>query len=413
MRRSAHIQESRYFGEYGGRFVPEMLIPALNELEKAYFFYRDKKEFQHELKSLRRNYSGRPTPLYFAENLTRFCQGCKIYLKLESLCQTGAHKINNVLGQALIARKIGKTCLVAETGAGQHGLATAAVAAKFGLKCRIFMGEVDMKRQYPNVFFMKLMGAEVIPVRDGTRTLKDAVNAALKYWIEHLEDTHYLLGSALGPFPYPIMVRDFQSIIGQEVKLQLEEYEKRLPDILVACVGGGSNSIGLFYPFLDNKNIRLYAIEAGGRGQSWGEHAVRFGKNPRTGIVQGYRSYFILDEQGQVLPTHSISAGLDYAGIGPELAYFHDTERICFDHVTDAEALSGFQILCQKEGILPALESAHAVAYAIKIAKNFSKRKIMVINISGRGEKDLFIAARELDAANWIRFLKEEAKDGE
>jgi tryptophan synthase beta chain len=413
MKNISKVPASRYFGEYGGRFVPEMLIPALDELEKAYFFYRDNREFQLELESLMRNYSGRPTPLYFAENLTRRGKGCRIYLKLESLNHTGAHKINNVLGQALLARKMGKTCLIAETGAGQHGLATAAVAARFGLKCRIFMGEVDMKRQYPNVFFMKLTGAEIIPVKDGTRTLKDAVNAALKYWIEHLEETHYLLGSALGPFPYPLMVRDFQSVIGNEVKAQLLEHENRLPDILVACVGGGSNSIGLFYPFLDVKDIRLYAIEAGGRGQGRGDNAVRFGKNPKAGIVQGYRSYFILDEEGQVLPTHSISAGLDYAGIGPELAFLHDTKRICFDSVTDSEALSGFQTLCQEEGILPALESAHAVAYAIKIANNFSRQEIMVVNISGRGEKDLFIAARELDGTNWMRFLKEEVSNGQ
>ncbi|MGB8953384.1 MAG: tryptophan synthase subunit beta [Candidatus Aminicenantales bacterium] len=413
MKTSLKIPKSRYFGEYGGRFVPEMLIPALEELEKAYFFYRDNGKFQQELEGLMRNYSGRPTPLYLAENLTRRGKGCRIYLKLESLNHTGAHKMNNVLGQALLARRMGKTCLIAETGAGQHGLATAAAAARFGLKCRIFMGEVDMKRQYPNVFFMKLTGAEIIPVKDGTRTLKDAVNAALKYWIEHLKETHYLLGSTLGPFPYPVMVRDFQSVIGREVRAQLGECESRLPDILVACVGGGSNSIGLFYPFLKNKDIRLYAVEAGGRGPGNGNNAVRFGIDPKKGIVQGYRSYFILDEEGQVLPTHSISAGLDYAGIGPELADLHDTGRICFDSVTDEEALSAFQTLCREEGILPALESAHAVAYALKIAGNFSRREIMVVNISGRGEKDLFIAARELDPANWMNFLKGEVKNGQ
>lgn len=365
-----------------------------------------------ELDGLRHNYSGRPTPLYFAENLTKLGRGCKIYLKLESLSHTGAHKINNVLGQALLAKKMGKTCVIAETGAGQHGLATAAVCAKFGLKCRIFMGEVDMKRQYPNVFFMRLSGAEVIPVKDGTRTLKDAVNAALKYWIEHLEDTYYLLGSALGPFPYPAMVRDFQSVIGREVKEQLRKFENRLPDVLVACVGGGSNSIGLFYPFLREKKTKLYAVEAGGRGLAKGRNAVRFGKNPRTGIVQGYRSYFILDEHGQVLPTHSVSAGLDYAGIGPELAHLHDAGRILFDSVSDREALSAFRILSREEGILPALESAHAAAYALKIARNYSKKSLMVVNISGRGEKDLFIAAKELDAENWLEFLKGEIANG-
>jgi tryptophan synthase beta chain len=412
MKKQSPNSSHRYFGEYGGRFVPEMLIPALEEMERAYFYYKENRAFQQELDNLRRNYSGRPTPLYFAENLTKLGRGCKIYLKLESLNHTGAHKINNVLGQALLAKKMGKTCVTAETGAGQHGLATAAVCAKFGLKCRIFMGEKDMKRQYPNVFFMRLSGAEIVPVKDGAKTLKDAVNAALKYWIEHLKDTHYLLGSALGPFPYPVMVRDFQSVIGSEVKEQLRKCEKRLPDVLVACVGGGSNSIGFFYPFLNNKDIELYAVEAGGRGPEKGENAIRFGKNPRTGIVQGYRSYFILDENGQVLPTHSVSAGLDYAGIGPELAYLHDTGRVCFDSVSDQEALSGLQILCREEGILPALESAHAVAYALKIAGNFSRKEIMVINISGRGEKDLFIAARELDAENWLKFLNEETENG-
>jgi tryptophan synthase beta chain len=406
--RSRPAGESRYFGDYGGRYVPEMLVPALEELSRAYFHYRESQEFQKELENLRKNYAGRPTPLYFARNLTKLGGGCKIYLKLESLCQTGAHKINNALGQALLARKMDKSCLVAETGAGQHGLATAAVAARFGLRSRIFMGEVDIKRQYPNVFFMKTMGAEIIPVRDGTKTLKDAVNAALKYWIEHLEDTHYLLGSAVGPFPYPLMVRDFQSVIGQEVKAQIKIYENRLPDVLVACVGGGSNSIGLFYPFLKDKNVRLYGVEAGGQGPGRGENARRLGKNPRKGIVQGYKSYFIMDDEGQVQPTHSISAGLDYAGLGPELADLHDAGRICFDQVTDAEALSAFKTLCQAEGIIPALESAHAVAYALKIARKFSRRQIMVVNISGRGDKDLFIAAKELDSEGWMRFLKEE-----
>jgi len=411
--RAKAVGESRYFGDYGGRYVPEMLVPALEELSRSYFRYRESLEFQRELQSLRKNYAGRPTPLYFAQNLTKLGGGCKIYLKLESLCQTGAHKINNALGQALLAKKMGKTCLVAETGAGQHGLATAAVAARFGLQSRIFMGEVDIKRQYPNVFFMKTMGAEIIPVRDGTKTLKDAVNAALKYWIKHLEDTHYLLGSAVGPFPYPLMVRDFQSVIGQEVKAQLYAYEKRLPDVLVACVGGGSNSIGLFYPFLKDKKVRLYGVEAGGRGPGCGENARRLGKNPKKGIVQGYKSYFILDDEGQVQPTHSISAGLDYAGLGPELAHLHDVGRICFDQVTDEDALVAFKTLGQTEGIIPALESAHAVAYALKIARNFSRRQVMVVNISGRGDKDLFIAAKELDGEGWMKFLKEEANRGE
>ncbi len=413
MIKTLKVPVGRYFGEHGGRYVPEMLIPALDELEKAYFHYRGLRAFQNELAGLMRNYSGRPTPLYPAENLTKRGKGCRIFLKLESLNHTGAHKMNNVLGQALLARRMGKTCLIAETGAGQHGLATAAAAARFGLKCRIFMGEVDMKRQYPNVFFMKMAGAEIVPVRDGTRTLKDAVNAALKYWTEHLEDTHYLLGSALGPYPYPLMVREFQSVIGREVKAQLLESEGRLPDALVACAGGGSNSLGLFHPFLEDRDVRLYAVEAGGRGPRRGDNAVRLGVDPRIGIVQGYRSYFILDEDGQVLPTHSISAGLDYAGIGPELAHLYDTKRVVFDSVTDEEALAAVQTLCREEGILPALESAHAVAYALKVGGDLSKRAIMVVSISGRGEKDLFIVARELDGANWMEFLKEEVRDGQ
>jgi tryptophan synthase beta chain len=400
---------NRYFGPYGGRFVPEMLVPALDELAEAYFQVRRNRDFAAELDRVRKQYAGRPTPLTLAENLTRKAGGGKIYLKMEGLAHTGAHKINNVLGQLLLARRMGKTCIIAETGAGQHGLATAAGAAKFGLDCKIFMGEIDIRRQQPNVFTMKLMGAEVIPVREGTKTLKDAVNAALKYWIEHLPTTHYLLGSALGPFPYPVMVRDFQSVIGREVKRQLLKLENRRPDVLVACVGGGSNALGLFHPFLADRSVRLCGAEAGGRSDRPGDHALRFGKNGRCGIVQGYKSYFLQDEDGQVLPTHSISAGLDYAGISPELAYYRDRGRIEFAAISDAEALAGFQTLCREEGILPALESAHAVALGLKIAVGLPQEKIMVINISGRGDKDLFIAARALDGENWRNFLKGEA----
>jgi tryptophan synthase beta chain len=401
----------RYFGEYGGRYVPEMLITALDELENFYMSVKGDSAFQQELANLMAHYSGRPTPLYFAENLTHRCKGCRIYLKQEGLNHTGAHKINNVLGQALLAKKMGKDTVIAETGAGQHGLATASVAAKMGLKCKVFMGDIDVKRQYPNVYAMKLMGAEVIPVSYGTRTLKDAVNAALKHWIEHLENTHYLLGSALGPFPYPVIVRDFQSVIGREVRAQLETFEKREPDILVACVGGGSNSIGLFHPFLENKAIRFIGVEAGGLGPEPGNNAVRFGSGGRTGIVQGYKSYFLQDENGQVMPTHSISAGLDYAGIGPELAFLHDTGKIEFHSVTDAEALEAFQILCEEEGIIPALESAHAIAYALKIAPGISADKIMVVNLSGRGDKDIFITAKALDKENWFQFLNDEVNN--
>jgi tryptophan synthase beta chain len=347
---------NRHFGKFGGRYVPEMLIPALEELENVYNQSKDDEHFQKELNDLNTNYAGRPSPLYFAENLTKSLGGCKIYLKLESLNHTGAHKINNCIGQILLAKKLGKQNIIAETGAGQHGLATAAVAAKFGMSCKIFMGEIDIKRQYPNVYAMKLLGAEVIPVTYGSKTLKDAVNEAFKYWIENLEDTHYLLGSALGPFPYPLIVRDFQAIIGKEVQSQIRDYNFEKPDVLVACVGGGSNSIGLFYPFLDDTQVELYGIEAGGISNKEGENAIRFKETPSIGIVQGYKSYFIQNENGQVLPTHSISAGLDYAGVGPELAYLFDSKRIKFYSVTDEEALAAFKLLSKLEGIIPALE---------------------------------------------------------
>ena len=404
--------KDRHFGNYGGRYVPEMIIPALDELEGAYKKHRDSKNFQDEISELLQNYAGRPTPLYFAENLTKRLGGCKIYLKLEGLCHTGAHKINNALGQVLLARKMGKKTIIAETGAGQHGVATATVAAKFGLECKVFMGEVDMKRQYPNVYAMRLLGAEVVPVKYGTKTLKDAVNAALKYWMEHLADTHYLLGSALGPWPYPLIVRDFQSVIGREVKKQIIEKEGRLPDLLVACVGGGSNSIGLFYSFLNEAEVECFGVEAGGISGEPEKNAIRFGENPKVGIVQGYKSYFIQDEFGQLLPTHSISAGLDYAGVGPELADLYDSGRVHFHSVTDGEALDAYQYVSKEEGIIPALESAHAIAFAMRHAPKCSKEKIMVVNVSGRGEKDIFITAKSLDEKRWTQFLQEEASSG-
>ena len=399
------------FGPYGGRYVPEMLIPALDELTEAYANLKDDPGFQQELTSLFTTYSGRPTPLTFAANLTRRLGGCKIYLKMEGLNHTGAHKINNALGQGLVAKKMGKTKLIAETGAGQHGVATATVAAKLGMGCKVFMGEVDIRRQYPNVYAMRLLGAEVIPVTHGTKTLKDAVNAALKNWIEHLDDTHYLIGSALGPAPYPAMVRDFQSVIGNEVRVQLMETEGRLPDSLVACVGGGSNSLGLFAPFLDDPSVQCFGTEAGGTGPEPGQNAARFGKDPKIGIVQGYKSYFLQDDDGQVQHTHSISAGLDYAGIGPELAQLHDEGRIHFSSVLDSEVLEAFQVLCHEEGIIPALESAHAVARAIQLAPSLPKDHIMVVNISGRGDKDIFITAKHLDKNRWVDFLKAEVED--
>ena len=411
---SAEANAGMYFGSYGGRFVPEMLLPALEELDRAYNACAGDRTFQKELADLLKNYCGRPTPLYYAENLTKHCRGAKIYLKLEGLAHTGAHKINNAVGQALLARRMGKKRLIAETGAGQHGLATATVAARFGLECKVFMGEVDIQRQQPNVFFMKLLGSEVAPVPYGSRTLKDAVNAALKYWIENLSDTYYLLGSALGPHPYPLIVRDFQSVIGREVREQIMEAEGRLPDTLVACVGGGSNSLGLFHAFLPQKEVAMIGVEAGGRGSGPGDNAVRFGNaGGRVGVAQGYRSYFIQDENGQLLPTHSISAGLDYAGVGPELAHLHDTGRITFTAVSDDEALAAVQALSRREGIIPAMESAHAVAYVLKLAPTLPKDHILIINISGRGDKDLFISARALDRRNWLDFLAAEVNRAE
>ena len=398
---------TRHFGKYGGRYVPEMLIPALDELENAYAHYGKKPSFKKELKNLFQNYSGRPTPLYYAKNLTKHAGGCKIYLKLEGANHTGAHKINNALGQILLARHMGKKEIIAETGAGQHGLATATVSARFGFPCKVFMGEVDIKRQYPNVFSMRLLGAEVVPVKDGTKTLKDAVNAALKYWIRHLKDTHYLLGSALGPHPYPTIVRDFQAIIGREIGVQIKKYEKRQPDVMVACVGGGSNSMGMFHPYI-KKKTRLIGVEAGGIGFKEGQHATRLSSTAKVGIIQGYKSYFLQNKEGQVSPTHSISAGLDYAGIGPELAYYHDKGRIEFASSSDKETLRAFSLLTRLEGIIPALESSHAIAHGIKVASQLSKNKIMVINVSGRGDKDLFITANSLDKDNWMQFLKSE-----
>jgi tryptophan synthase beta chain len=405
-------RSNRYFGEFGGRYVPEMLIPALDELEKAYFFYKKERAFKKELDFLLRNYCGRPTPLYFAENLTSSCRGGKIYLKLEGLAHTGAHKINNVMGQALLAKKMGKKKIVAETGAGQHGLATASVCAKFGLECVIYMGEVDIKRQHPNVFSMRLLGADVIPVKEGTKTLKDAVNMALKHWIENLKDTHYLLGSVVGPYPYPVMVRDFQSVIGKEVKKQMLQHEGKLPDVMVACCGGGSNAMGFFYPFLREKHIRFIAVEAGGRGDGFGENALRFSRYSRTGIAQGYKSYFIQDTYGQIAPTHSISAGLDYPGIGPEPALLHDKGIIRFERVGDEEAVAGYKKLACLEGIIPALESAHALSWVLKKAGLYEPDTLMVVNVSGRGDKDLFITAKKTDPENWMRFLKKEAESG-
>ncbi|MFA6393840.1 MAG: tryptophan synthase subunit beta [Patescibacteria group bacterium] len=397
-----------HFGKLGGRYVPEMLIPALEELETAYEDAKRDPRFLADLMDLYKNYDGRPTPLYYAENLTKRLGGAKIFIKNEGQNLTGAHKINHSLGQALLARRMGKKRLIAETGAGQHGLATATVAAKFGFKCAVYMGKVDYHRQRPNVFWMEQLGAEVIPVLHGTQRLKDAVTATLQDWIENVDDTYYLLGSALGPHPYPSMVRDFQTIVGLEVKKQLKEnYGVNRPDCVIACVGGGSNAIGIFNPYLDDRKVKLIGVEAGGRGiKKIGDHATRLQKNQKLGVVEGYKSYFIQDGDGQIQNTHSISAGLDYSGIGPEHGLLYLKGRVEYKYATDKEVLAAFKLLARTEGIIPALESAHAVAYAIKLAPKLSKNKTIVINLSGRGDKDIFIVAEALKDERWKEYLK-------
>ncbi|HDH05927.1 MAG TPA: tryptophan synthase subunit beta [Nitrospirae bacterium] len=376
-----------HFGQYGGRFVPETLMPALIELERAYRNYGKNKDFLQELKTLQKDFVGRPTPLYFAGNLSEHIGGPKIYLKREDLCHTGAHKINNALAQALLARRMGKTRLIAETGAGQHGVATATGAALAGLECEIYMGSEDIRRQSLNVFRMKLLGAKVTEVTLGSKTLKDAINEALRDWTTNVRNTHYVLGTVFGPHPYPLMVRDFQSIIGIEAREQIMKAENRLPDCLIACVGGGSNSIGLFHAFLKD-NIRMIGVEAGGHGIKSGKHAARFAGGS-LGIFQGCKSYLLQDRDGNVLGTHSVSAGLDYASVGPEHCYLRDLGKIEYTYATDREALGAFELLSKIEGIIPALESAHAIAEAVKTAPSMSKKSIIIINLSGRGDKDV------------------------
>ncbi|MEK7741761.1 MAG: tryptophan synthase subunit beta [Nitrospirota bacterium] len=376
-----------YFGQYGGRFVPETLMPALIELEQAYLKYRKDKDFQKELAHLQKTYIGRPTALYFAKRFTEYIGGAKIYLKREDLAHTGAHKINNALGQALLAKRIGKKRIIAETGAGQHGVATATGAALIGLECEIYMGSVDMKRQALNVFRMRLLGARVIEVAVGSQTLKDAINESLRDWTTNVRTTHYVLGTVFGPHPFPSMVRDFQSIIGKEAKKQILLAEGRLPDYLVACVGGGSNAMGLFHEFLDD-DIKMIGVEAGGKGIATGEHAARFAGGS-VGVFQGCKTYLLQDDDGNVLGTHSVSAGLDYAAVGPEHPFLKDSGRVQYTYATDDEALAAFELLSRKEGIIPALESAHAVAEAIKLAPKLSKDKIIIVNLSGRGDKDV------------------------
>jgi tryptophan synthase beta chain len=398
-----------HFGKYGGRYVPEMLMPALEELEKTYEEAKNDKSFQLEFANLLKNFSGRPTPLVFAKNLTRQLGGAKIFLKNEGLNHTGAHKITHCIGQGLIAKRLGKKRLIAETGAGQHGVATATVAAKLGFSCTVYMGAVDVARQRPNVFLMEQLGATVVPVEFGSKTLKDAVNAAIKDWIENVKDTHYVLGSVVGPHPFPTMNRDFQSIVGKEIRSQIEDQEKRLPDCVIACVGGGSNAMGAFTDFIREEKVQLIGVEAGGRGKKLGDNAVRF-PTGKVGVVEGYKSYFLQDDDGQLQQTHSISAGLDYPGIGPELSYLHDSKRVKFVSASDNEALNAVRILAKNEGIIPALESAHAVAHAIKLAPTLEKDKVIVVNVSGRGDKDLFIFTKAFKDKKFYEFMKEEVE---
>jgi tryptophan synthase beta chain len=377
-----------HFGPYGGRYVAETLMPALTELERAYAEARRDPNFRKEFQLYLHQYAGRATPLYFAERLTQKLGGAKIYLKREDLCHTGAHKINNTLGQILLARRMGKERIIAETGAGQHGVATATVAARFGLECEIFMGKEDVARQSLNVFRMKLLGAKVRVVEAGSQTLKDAMNEALRDWVTHVRNTYYLIGSVAGPHPYPMMVRDFQSVIGKEARRQFLKAEGRLPDYLVACVGGGSNSMGLFYPFVRDSKVRMLGVEAAGRGLRTGKHAASI-LGGEVGVLHGSKSYVLQDERGQIRETHSIAAGLDYPGVGPELSYLRDRGRVQFVSATDSEAIEAIKFLAEVEGIIPALESAHAVAAVMRLAPRLAKHRTVIINLSGRGDKDM------------------------
>ncbi len=387
--------EDGYFGLYGGRYVAETLMPLILAVEKAYDACKADPAFQAELDYYLRDYVGRPSPLYYAEPMTRHFGGAKIYFKRDELNHTGAHKINNCLGQALVAKRMGKTRIIAETGAGQHGVATATVAARFGMSCTIYMGEVDIARQKPNVFRMRLLGATVVPVKSGTRTLKDAMNEALRAWVADVEDTFYIIGTVAGPHPYPAMVRDFQSVIGNETRAQMMEREGRLPDTLVAAIGGGSNAMGLFHPFLDDPSIRMIGVEAGGDGVETGRHAASI-IGGRPGVLHGNRTYLLQDDDGQIAEAHSISAGLDYPGIGPEHSWLHDQGRVDFVSVTDTEALDAFQLCTRLEGIIPALEPSHALAHVAKIAGDLSKDHLLVMNLCGRGDKDIFAVAERL-----------------
>ena len=387
--------EAGRFGEFGGRYVAETLMPLILDLEKEYRAAKDDPAFQAEMEDLWTHYVGRPSPLYFAERLTEHFGGAKLYLKRDELNHTGAHKINNCLGQVLLARRMGKTRIIAETGAGQHGVATATVCARFGLPCTVFMGETDVERQKPNVFRMKLLGAEIVPVSSGTGTLKDAMNEALRDWVTNVENTFYVIGTAAGPHPYPELVRDFQSVIGREARAQIQEREGRLPDAVMACIGGGSNAIGLFHPFIEDEGVRLIGVEAAGHGVDTGQHAASL-SGGAPGILHGNRTYLLQDDHGQILDAHSISAGLDYPGIGPEHAFLRDTGRAEYLSCTDEEALEAFQLCTKLEGIIPALEPAHALARAGEVAKELGPDGLMILNMCGRGDKDVFSVADAL-----------------
>ena len=390
--------EKGYFGDFGGRFVPETLMYALEELERAYEEIKHDQSFWQELNQLLKDFAGRPTPLYFAKRLTEYAGGAKIYIKREDLLHTGAHKINNTLGQVLLAKRMGKKRIIAETGAGQHGVATATVCALLGLECVVYMGEEDAERQKLNVFRMELLGAKVCVVKSGSRTLKDAINEALRDWVTNVETTHYVIGSVVGPHPFPMIVRDFQKVIGEETKAQMLELEGRLPDAIVACVGGGSNAIGIFYPFVEHEEVMLVGVEAGGLGIETGKHAASI-NGGSVGVLHGMKSYFLQEEEGQILPTHSISAGLDYPGVGPEHAYLFQRGRAKYLYATDEEALEGFKLLSRLEGIIPALEPAHAVPKAVELAKELGKGRILVLNLSGRGDKDMLHVMKYLGGA--------------
>ncbi len=387
--------DTGHFGIFGGRYVAETLMPLILSLEKAYTDAKADPSFQAELDDFLEHYVGRPSPLYFAERLTTHWGGAKIWFKRDELNHTGAHKINNCMGQILLARRMGKKRIIAETGAGQHGVATATVAARFGLPCVVYMGEEDMKRQMPNVFRMRLLGAEVVPVTSGSKTLKDAMNEALRDWVANVESTFYIIGTVAGPHPYPAMVRDFQSVIGREARAQMLKAEGRLPDAAVACIGGGSNAMGLFYPFLDDASVALYGVEAAGLGIATGKHAASLAGG-RPGVLHGNRTYLLQDDDGQIIEAHSISAGLDYPGIGPEHAWLHDMKRVTYVSATDHEALDAFQLCARQEGILPALEPSHALAFTEKLARTMRKDQTILMNLCGRGDKDIFAIAEHL-----------------